>query len=254
MIVKVKLPSLFVLSCMKHKEINLVQVFIAHKVLSRTHFNIHRKELTEFLKDKYSYPHINLLLKQWQAKPFINYNEDRETYSFAKNVEEYYNQEYIEHDYKKILKFSLEELPYTGNTLARFLYVEIMFRTNCSMTREFITNITGLTKPTQIKAEKEFNVTVTPQFIEMKEKIYDFTKINRKCLKIDNIHYLQHTNHYSYVNCLGKLKRVKRDICIRQSIYKAKPRDFVYCFDRATKGIKTLFTGELFNRDYILSF
>jgi hypothetical protein len=251
---KVKIPSEFILDCMKSKQINLVHVFIAHKVLSRTHLNIHRKELTTFLKTKYSYPHINQMLKIWQNKPFVDYDNNNDTYRFKKNVEDYYKNLYIPHNYKRVLKFSLNELTYTGNTLARFLYCEVMFRYNCSMTREFITEITGLSKPTQIKAEKEFNVTVTPQYIEMNTKLYNFEKIARKCLLIDNKHYLQHTNHYSYINQLGKVRKVKRENSKLRTIYNKKIQDTVFCFVKEMNGIKKLVTGELYNHDYMLSF
>jgi len=252
--IKVKLPSLFVLDCMKKKEINLVQVFIAHKVLSRTHLNIHSSEIRDFLKDKYSRPHTYQLLNLWRAKHFIAYDETKDTYRFKKNVEDYYNEIYTPHNYKRILKFSFDDLTYTGNKLARFLYCEIMFRYNCSMTREFITEVTGLSKPTQIKAEKEFSVKAEPQFIEMDKKIYNFEKIARMCLLIDNKHYLQHSNHYCYRNQLGKVRKVKRENSKPQTIYNTKREDAVFCFVREIEGIKKLFMGELFNRDYLLSF
>lgn len=257
----IKIPELFILDCIRTKRINMVQVFVSHKIVSRLHLNARGEELRVLLKEKYSPEQTSMLLKEWRNMPFIEYNVEKDTYKILHNVEKYYNSlgEY-NHRYTGIKKFNISDLKYTGNTLTRFLYCEVMYgRGPISISRETITDITGLTRQTQRKAEQEFGVTVEAQDIEIDKKKINLNGVGRRLKTINGNLYAQHTNCYEYQPVSHNVKdkhRLKHNCSKVYVAYKNKlmvAKDFILMFnwDTAT-GLKCLKPGNSFNYDYLL--
>ena len=217
----VKVPEEFILDCMNNKRINLIHVFIEMKLLLRKRPSVTGKELqdnlTKYFKKEYTYE----LLKKWRHQPFVDYCHVKDIYRLNKNVEKYYYENTFNPNiFNGLLKVPTTRLKYTGNKLTSFLFCELVYSNReRSYSREFLTKLTSLSKPTQIKAEKLFNVNVKPQFIMVDAKRISPGMTDRKLkfrIKEGNKVLIQHTNVFGYKNVLERVK-VKQRLSGKQS-------------------------------------
>lgn len=260
----IKLPEQMVLDFIRNRNINLFIIASYHLWLSRKHYKITKKEFIKYLKvnTNLSSSHITKLLNEWKVKPYILYEEETDTFSIKENYEIYYDRNPVVEGFNQSLIFNVAEFKYTGNKLRNFLYCEIMHRPSIhSISRDIIYKVTKLSKETQRKAEIQFNVNKTEQYVELKEN--EFKKENKlvnhnikKSDKKDNVFYAQQVNVYSYKNLTGRTRAGQRGK-VYQHQHKFRPVNFndgydttsvfVYTNEYISNNEKVLYPSQLYD-------
>lgn len=245
--VKIKVPKEFVINLIKQKEINLLHVYIAQKTISQKHYKATKQELIAILNKNFSLTHCYQLLNLWESKPYVTKEDNK--YFLNTNPEKYYKA-------SSMFKFTDNELTFTGNKLSRFLYCEFIFRNKQTrISRKTITELTGLTKQTQIKAEREFGVISEDQYIKVKKNKYPIHGLNRRLKKDTEDGYLliQHTNVFYYQHVLGKVRVKQRVKAITHGIYTYFKNHKIDPVFRYGLEKNVLYEGLNFNFNYLLN-